>query len=101
MQISSFILFMINLYKDNHVRACVCAFVKLFLLKKTDQKLLTGLLPNFLVVFLRQKLKSSLHDLAFKKNVLFPVTRPCVPKPPRVKLSGCCLSENSPSFHDP
>ena len=30
------------------------------------------------------------------------VTRPCVPKPRRVKLfSGCCLSENSPSFHDP
>ena len=41
MQIS-FILFMIDLYKDNHVRA----FVK-FSLKKTSQKLLTGFLPNF------------------------------------------------------
>ena len=37
-----------------------------------------------------------------KKNVVFQFTRPCVPKPRRVKLfSGCCLSENSPSFHDP
>ena len=47
---------MIDLYKDNHVhacmRACVCAFVNFFF-KKTSQKLLTGLLPNFIVVFLR------------------------------------------------
>ena len=61
MQISFIILFMIDLYKDNHVCACVCAFVN-FLFKKTSpQKLLTGLLPNFIVVFLRQRLKSSLH----------------------------------------
>ena len=31
MQISFIILFMIDLYKDNHVRACVCAFVNFFL----------------------------------------------------------------------
>ena len=53
MQISFIILFMIDLYKDNHVcaclRACVSAFVNFFL-KKTSQKLLTGLLPNFIVV---------------------------------------------------
>ena len=36
---------------DARVRACVCAFVN-FLFKKL-QKLLTGLLPNFIVVFLR------------------------------------------------
>ena len=42
----------IDLYKDNHVRACVCEFVNFFF-KKTSQKLLTGLLPNFIVVFLR------------------------------------------------
>ena len=30
MQISFIILFMIDLYKDNHVRACVCAFVNFF-----------------------------------------------------------------------
>ena len=33
------------------VHACVCAFVNFFF-KKTSQKLLTGLLPNFIVVFL-------------------------------------------------
>ena len=42
--------------KKKHVHACVsaclCAFVNLFF-KKTSQKLLTGLLPNFIVVFLR------------------------------------------------
>ena len=47
---------MIDLYKYNHVRACVracvCAFVNFFF-KKTSQKLLTGLLPNFILVFLR------------------------------------------------
>ena len=43
---------MIDLYKVNHVRACVRAFVEFFF-KKTSQKLLTGLLPNFIVVFLR------------------------------------------------
>ena len=56
MQISFIIVFMIDLYKDNHVRACmhacVCTFVNFFF-KKTSQKLLTGLLPNFIVVFLR------------------------------------------------
>ena len=52
MQISFIILFMIDLYKENHVHACVCAFVNFFF-KKTSQKLLTGLLPNFIVVFLR------------------------------------------------
>ena len=64
MQIS-FILFMIDLYKDNHVHAwvhaCVCAFVNFFFKKSSPQKLLTGLLPNFKAVFLRWKLKSSLH----------------------------------------
>ena len=46
------ILLVIDLYKDNHVGACMCAFVNFFF-KKTSQKLLTGLLPNFIVVFLR------------------------------------------------
>ena len=57
MQISFIILFMIDLYKDNHVgasvRACVCALVNFFLKKTSPQKLLTGCLPNFKVVFLR------------------------------------------------
>ena len=56
MQISFIIVFMIDLNKDNYVRACVrecvynyvcacvCAFVNFFF-KKTAQKLLTGLLP--------------------------------------------------------
>ena len=47
------ILFMIDLYKDNHVRACVCAFVNFFFKKTSPQKQLIGLLPNFIVVFLR------------------------------------------------
>ena len=51
-QIAFITLFMIDLYKDNHVCACVCAFVNFFF-KKTSQKLLTELLPNFIVVFLR------------------------------------------------
>ena len=46
-----------DLYKDNHMRACVCAcmcaFVNFFFKKTSPQKLLTGLLPNFIVVFLR------------------------------------------------
>ena len=42
------------------VHVCVYAFVNFFF-KKTPQKLLTGLLPNFIVVFLRYRLKSSLH----------------------------------------
>ena len=57
MQISFIILFMIDLYKDIHVCACVCAcvcaFVNFFLKKTSPQKLLTGLLPNFMVVFLQ------------------------------------------------
>ena len=53
MQISFIILFMIDLYKDNHVRACVCAFVNFFFKKTSAQKLFTGLLPNFIVLFLR------------------------------------------------
>ena len=44
---------MIDLYKDNHVRACVCAFVNSFIEKASPQKLLIGLLSNFIVVFLR------------------------------------------------
>ena len=56
-QISFLILIMIDLYKDNHVHACVhacvCAFVNFFFKKTSPQKLLTGLLPNFIVVFLR------------------------------------------------
>ena len=51
------ILFMIDLYKENHVCACmpgcVCAFVNFFFKNTSPQKLLTGLLPNFIVVFLR------------------------------------------------
>ena len=43
MQISFIILFMIDLYKDNHVRACVraciCAFVNFFFKKPSSQKL--------------------------------------------------------------
>ena len=60
-QISFIILLMIDLYKDNHVRACVCAFVNFFFKKTSLQRLLTGHLPNFIVVFLRYRLKSSLH----------------------------------------
>ena len=43
------------------LHACVCAFVNFFFKKTSSQKLLTGLLPNFIVVFLRKRLKSSLH----------------------------------------
>ena len=35
------------------VHACVCAFVNLLFKKTSPQKLLTGLLPDFMVVFLR------------------------------------------------
>ena len=52
---------MIDLYEDNNLHACVCAFVNFFFKKTSPQKLLTGLLPNFIVVFLRYRLKSSLH----------------------------------------
>ena len=34
MQISFIILFMIDLYKDNHVRACMCVHLLTFSLKK-------------------------------------------------------------------
>ena len=52
MQTSFIIPFMIDLYKNNDVRACV--HLLYFSLKKTSaQRLLTGLLPNFIVVFLR------------------------------------------------
>ena len=65
---------MIDLYKDNHVHVCVCAFVNS--LKKTSpQKLLTGLLPNIIVVFLRWRIKSSLHH--YRK--IRPVERYTVP----------------------
>ena len=58
MQISLIILCMIDLYKDNHVRACLCACVRAHLLtfsltKASPQKPLTGLLLKFIVVFLR------------------------------------------------
>ena len=57
MQISFIVLFMIDLYKDNYVcaclHACVFAFVNFFFKKTSPQKLLTGLLPNFIVVFLQ------------------------------------------------
>ena len=53
MQISFIILFMIDLYKHNHVCACVrawvCAFVNFFFKKTSPTKLLTELLPNFIV----------------------------------------------------
>ena len=49
MLISYIILFIIDLFKDNHVRASVN-----FLFKKTSpQKLLTGFLPDFTGMFLR------------------------------------------------
>ena len=52
MQIYFIIVFLIDLYKDNHVRACVHMLT--FSVKKTSpQKLLTVILPNFIVVFLR------------------------------------------------
>ena len=60
MQISFIIPFMIDLYKDNHVCACVCAFVHFFF-KKTSQKPLTGLLPNFIVVLEVKIFSSSLR----------------------------------------
>ena len=43
------------------LHACLCAFVNFFFKKISPQKLFTGLFPNFIVVFLRQRLKSSLH----------------------------------------
>ena len=43
------------------VRACVCAYVDFFFKKTSPQKLLTELLPNFIVVFFRLRLKPSLH----------------------------------------
>ena len=43
MQISFIILFMIDLYKDNHVRACVRAFLNFFFKKTSPQKQLTRL----------------------------------------------------------
>ena len=45
-------------------QTCSCVHLLTFSLKKkktSPQKLLTGLLPNFIVVFLRLWLKSSLH----------------------------------------
>ena len=48
---------------------CACIlfeFVNFFFKKPSLQKLLTGLLPNFILVFLRQRLKSSLHR--YRKN---------------------------------
>ena len=35
LQISFIILFMIDLYKDNHVHACMCAFVNFFFSSET------------------------------------------------------------------
>ena len=70
MQISFIILFMIDLYKDNHVRACVCAcvcaFVNFFFKKTPRQKLLTGLLPDFIVAFLRSEVK--IFSSSLQKN---------------------------------
>ena len=43
MQISYYSIDMIDLYKDNHVRACVCAFANFFFKKTSPRKLLTGL----------------------------------------------------------
>ena len=40
----------------------VCAFVNFFFTKTSPQKLLTGLLPNFIAVFHRSRLKSSLTE---------------------------------------
>ena len=54
MQISFIILFMIDLYKDNHVHT----FVNFFF-EKLLRKLLTGFLPNFTGIFLRKRLKTS------------------------------------------
>ena len=51
---------MIDLYKDNNVRACVRLLT--FPLKKTSpQKLSTGFLANFTGMFLRKRLRTSLH----------------------------------------
>ena len=50
MLISLLILFMIDLYKDNHIYVCVHNF---FLLKTTSQKLMTGFLPFFTGMLLR------------------------------------------------
>ena len=51
MQISFIILFMIDLYIDNNVRACVrvclCAFVNFFFKKASPQKVFTGLFTKF------------------------------------------------------
>ena len=61
MQVSFIILFMIDLYKDNHVRA----FVNFFFKKKTSpQKLLTGLLLNvFTSSFLKNQACGTIQAL--------------------------------------
>ena len=64
MRISFIILFMIVLYRDSHVRAYMRLLT--FSFKKTSQKLLTGFLPNFTRMFLRYRLKTSLHR--YRKN---------------------------------
>ena len=51
MQISFIILFMIDLYKDNHVRACmrafVCAFVNFFFKKKFSSETIDWTFTKF------------------------------------------------------
>ena len=51
MQISFIILFMIDLYKDNHVpacmHACVCAFVNFFFKKKFSSETIDWIFTKF------------------------------------------------------
>ena len=47
MQISFIILFMIDLYKDNRVRACVCAFVYFFFKKNFSSEAIDWTFTKF------------------------------------------------------
>ena len=52
--------------------ACVCAFVSFFFKKTSPQKLLTGLLPNFIIVVLgnRFKIKTDYRFIIGRANQL-------------------------------
>ena len=57
--------------------ACIHAFVNFFFKKTSPQKLLTGFLPNFTGMFLRYRLKTSLHH--YRKISLWSDTGAQVP----------------------
>ena len=78
--------------QNNHVRAFVNFFCG-----KTSQKQLTGLLPNFTGMFLRQRLKTSLHRYK-KKSGLWSDTGAQAPLVPTVFLGvSLCKTLQSPA----